>query len=215
MKTYIVVDLEMCNVKDEMLDEFRPYKNELIQIGAVKIDENLKITDTFNTFVHPEFGSITKYITELTGITSSDVAFAPTAANALQEFSNWIPDEATFVAWSENDKLQFEKELIKKDIKIDKLNSFLETAIDCQQEFSYKMHNEGKRYRLSEALQISDISYEDGMHDALVDAKNTAKLFIKMKKEKELKLNPCFSQQGGRRSGVGTSLGALLAAAGF
>ena len=36
-----------------------------------------------------------------------------------------------------------------------------------------------KKYKLSEALSIADISYDDGAHDALVDAKNTARLFAK------------------------------------
>ena len=55
--------------------------------------------------------------------------------------------------------------------------------------------NSNKAYALSEALSIAYIDYESGEHDGLVDAKNTAKLFIKMERETVLTLNPyLFSQ---------------------
>ena len=44
-------------------------------------------------------------------------------------------------------------------------------------------------YRLSEALIIADIDYDENIHDALVDAKNTALLFAKMQREPKLTLN--------------------------
>ena len=53
--------------------------------------------------------------------------------------------------------------------------------------------NAQKNYKLSEALIIADIDYDEHEHDALVDAKNTAQLFIKMQCEPELKLNKYYS----------------------
>ena len=55
--------------------------------------------------------------------------------------------------------------------------------------------NAQKNYKLSEALIIADIDYDEGEHDALVDAKNTAQLFIKMEREPVLVLNPYYSNQ--------------------
>ena len=52
-----------------------------------------------------------------------------------------------------------------------------------------------KTYKLSEALVIADINYDSGEHDALVDAKNTAQLFIKMETEDEMQLNPYYSTE--------------------
>ena len=57
--------------------------------------------------------------------------------------------------------------------------------------FSEKMGH-SKNYRLSEALSIADIDFEDGAHDALVDAHNTALLFAKMEQEPVLRLSPYY-----------------------
>ena len=43
--------------------------------------------------------------------------------------------------------------------------------------------------------EIADIDYDEGEHDALVDAKNTAQLFVKMEREPVLVLNPHYSNQ--------------------
>lgn len=53
--------------------------------------------------------------------------------------------------------------------------------------------NTSKVYKLSEALIIADLEYDENIHDALVDARNTALLFIKMKSESTLKLSPYYS----------------------
>ena len=52
--------------------------------------------------------------------------------------------------------------------------------------------NTNKKYKLSEALSIADICYDDGAHDALVDARNTARLFAKIQSEEEFELSPYF-----------------------
>ena len=52
--------------------------------------------------------------------------------------------------------------------------------------------NSSKNYRLSEALIIADIDYDENIHDGLVDAENTAMLFAKMKREPKLKLISCY-----------------------
>lgn len=61
---------------------------------------------------------------------------------------------------------------------------------------NFRRENEcSKKYKLSEALIIADIDYDKGEHDALVDAKNTAQLFVKMEREPVLVLNPYYSNQ--------------------
>ena len=50
--------------------------------------------------------------------------------------------------------------------------------------FGEKM-NTPKNYSLKEALCITGIQSEPGEHDGLIDAINTAKIFAKIKKDKE------------------------------
>lgn len=194
MSKYVIVDLEMCNVPKGIEREAYNWRNELIQIGAVVVDESLNITDEFMTLVSPEFGVIDNFIEKLTGISRKAVQGAPKVKEALELFVNWLPSDAVLVSWSENDESQIRKEIEAKNIFIEGLDDYLDTWVDCQKTFGEKM-NAQKNYKLSGALIIADIDYDEGEHDALVDAKNTAQLFVKMEREPVLVLNPYYSNQ--------------------
>lgn len=194
MSKYVIVDLEMCNVPKGIKREAYNWRNELIQIGAVVVDESLNITDEFMTLVSPEFGVIDNFIEKLTGVSRKAVQGAPKVKEALELFVNWLPSDAVLVSWSENDESQIRKEIEAKNIFIKGLDDYLDTWVDCQKTFGEKM-NAQKNYKLSEALIIADIDYDEGEHDALVDAKNTAQLFVKMEREPVLVLNPYYSNQ--------------------
>ena len=111
MSSYVVLDLEMCRVpKGAGRQEFGS-ANELIQIGAVALDEDYNVTDTFETYVAPRYGSVDSYIQKLTGITRKHTADAPSTEDALEAFVKWLPDDAYLVAWSDNDRAQLEREI--------------------------------------------------------------------------------------------------------
>ena len=69
MSKYVIFDLEMCRVGKHKRTEQFPYPQELIQIGAVLLDESYVVTDRFETYVAPQFGALDPFITDLTGIT--------------------------------------------------------------------------------------------------------------------------------------------------
>lgn len=193
MCNFAVVDLEMCRVPyGARKGKFR-WANETIQIGAVLVNEDMEIVDEFSSFVAPEYGFIDTYINKLTGISRNDVSGAPTMEDALRAFVNWLPEDTKVVSWSNNDELQIRHEIESKGIEISGMNEILENWIDCQKTFADKMHNQ-RCYRLAEALVAADIIYEDGAHDGLVDAYNTALLFIKMEQEEELTLNSYYQR---------------------
>lgn len=194
MCKYAVVDLEMCDVPRAKRNKDFSYANELIQIGAVLLDESYNKIDEFVSLVAPEFGCITPYIEKLTRISRKSVCGAPSAAKALERFADWLPEDTVFIAWSDSDERQIRHEIEGKHISIPKLDALMDNWIDCQKMFSEKLDSE-KIYSLSEALVIGDIFYEDGAHDALVDAQNTAMLFKKLKTEKEFKVNAYYSNE--------------------
>ncbi len=193
MKHFVVIDLEMCAVPKKNRSTFH-CKNETIEIGAVLLDEELNICDSFKTYVHPEFGVIDSYIINLTGITTKQTDTAPCFTEAMTMFLNWLPEECVLIAWSDNDKHQLQKEAFYKGFEFPGFEELLESSIDCQVDFSQKL-NSPKTYNLTEALIIADIYYDEGAHDALVDAHNTALLFAKMQKQENFTLNQYYSPQ--------------------
>lgn len=107
----------------------------------------------------------------------------------MKKLAEWMPGGAENITWSENDACQISNEAEYKNVSVEHLD--LDNWIDCQKIFSEKMHTE-KVYRLSEALSIADIWYDEDFHDALVDARNTGLLFAKMQREDELVLNSYY-----------------------
>ena len=194
MSKYAVVDLEMCSVPRSMQEVFN-CKNELIQIGAVLLDENLEITDTFQTYIAPEFGHLTPFIENLTGITAADLEGAPKAAEAFELFGNWLPDDVTFVSWSDNDERQIRKEMEAKGICNPRVNKGKECWTDCQIMFADKLET-GKHYRLSEALVLANIDFDENIHNALIDAQNTALLFARLTLDPDFELIEGFVAEG-------------------
>lgn len=191
MSKYAIVDLEMCRVPKGLKRKKFGSASELIEIGAVLLNDKYEIVDRFKTYVSPEYGEVDQYIQNLTGITKADTVDAPSAKEALELFVNWLPEDAILVSWSDNDERQIRKEVQLKDLYVAGLEKYLDNWEDCQKTFGEKM-NSPKNYKLSEALIIADIDYDENIHDGLVDAENTAMLFAKMKREPKLKLISCY-----------------------
>ena len=51
---YLVIDLEMCKVPKDYRNKNYKYASEIIQIGAVLLDERYRRRDEICLYVHPE-----------------------------------------------------------------------------------------------------------------------------------------------------------------
>lgn len=179
-KQYIVIDLEFAKVSRSMKKTYGS-GSEIIQIGAVLVDEEYTIIDKFQTFVAPVFGKLTSTIANLTGISKADLADAPDICTALKDFSAWIPDngDIEFVSWSDNDQKQLNHELAFNNIEDPKLDH---PWRDCQVLFGDFMGEPERKYGLQYVLCITDLDgFDENEHNALSDAYNTALLFAGLK----------------------------------
>ena len=206
---YVVVDLEMCSIpKSNRTIDFK-WSTELIQIGAVMLNENYQIVDQFMTYIKPQYGRLNSFIERLTGITDDDLINAPTTEEGIKRFLEWIPDDVIMVQWSENDKYQLLREIKGKKIDCKDLHKIQDNWVDCQVQFTQIMKAE-RIFNLQEALNISDIDYNLNLHDGLVDASNTALLFEKMNMEKPFKFNKYYLETEESNDVLSTSLGDLF-----
>lgn len=89
MGKYVVIDLEMCKTSKVYKITY-PYAREIIQIGAVMMDDNLEIVDEFNEFVKPQYGDLDSFIKKLTGITKKDLSSASMLAEVFERFNAWL-----------------------------------------------------------------------------------------------------------------------------
>ncbi len=208
MSKHAIVDLEMC--KSIRQTEKKPIM-EIIQIGAVLLDEDNSIIDDFNIYVKPEYGYVDGFIHGLTGINNSDLINAPMIKEAMLKFMEWLPKGTICVSWSDTDKYQIKKELKYKNIKIDGIETIIQQWQDCQKMFSKKL-KEKKSYSLEEALNMCDIEPEGKAHNGYYDAKNTATLYTKMETESDFKINELYkAAKDDKVEGLSYSMGELFA----
>ena len=183
---HVVVDLEMNPVSREFREVRRKLNEEVIEIGAVRLDENFQQEAEFQSYVKPEYGPIKKHITSLTGITQAMVADKKTYAACFQDFVDWVGEEETKIySWSMSDIKQLRSECRYKlpDFDIGWLNA---RWVDLQQEFDDRLglHNS---LALKHALGAMDHKFEGTQHTALADAINTSAILTLMQDDAKFK----------------------------
>ena len=211
MRVSVVIDVEMCPVQKRVYTNRFPYSNEIIQIGAVMLNEKFEIIDEFCSFIRPVFGKINYFIQNLTGITEKDIKIAPLLETALHHMLDWIGDrEPLFYSWSETDYYQIRGEILSKGINIKGIGILLNgnNWVDYQKT-TMSRFDLCRAISLSDALTLTDLFPEGRLHDGLTDAYNTARVIaeLELHPEKKYTFEKVCRQD---EAPFGTSLGSLL-----
>ena len=103
---HVFLDFEMNALADQYKKEQKICRMEIIEIGAVMLDEQFREVDSFKCYVKPEYNDVIigRY-TDLTGITTSMVTEAEHFAEAFSKFIDWCEsyeEEYRIYAWSVN-----------------------------------------------------------------------------------------------------------------
>ncbi len=155
---------------------------EIIQIGAVKLNSELEIVDTFKIIVKPQFlCTMHKHVQKLTGITEEELALGAPFKNACKLFRDWCGEDSVLLSWGNDDILMWRENLalhgMLKEIKHD--------WCDAQLIYAYETYGEVKQYSLQHAMEEKGVT-ADGLeaHDALHDAIFTANVCRKLPLQK-------------------------------
>lgn len=135
---YVVIDLEMCKVPKMYRNKMYKYATEIIEIGTVLLNEDFRQIATLRQYVHPEYGVLDHYISNLTGIQNVQIKNAPLLEEALKHLTNWLGDrEYKIFAWSECDFAQLRREIKSKQIEDEQIQNFMQPKrwIDYQDAF--------------------------------------------------------------------------------
>ncbi len=152
-----------------------PY--EIIQIGAVKIDEGFHTVAVFNRHIKSTiYLQVSPLITDLTGITTDQLQFARPFQEVYQDFIEFICERTSvFCVWGMSDM----KELYR-NTEFHNLNrkSLPELFINLQPYTSSHLNLPQKKLlSLSSAVESLNITTPYPFHNALNDALYTAEIF--------------------------------------
>lgn len=173
---HIVIDLEMNPVSKEYKEVRRHLRNEVIEIGAVKLDDNFAVIDRFQCYVKPKYNQIAWYIQQLTGIGDKMMQGSEDFATAMTRFLEWIGTEEFVVySWSDQDLKQLKWECRMKMADYATMGRLWEGWIDLQAQFGANLSIQ-HLISLKDALFAAGISFTGRQHTALADAENTAYL---------------------------------------
>lgn len=124
---YVILDLEWNGSYSKKLKGFI---NEIIEFGAVKIDSNMQIIDTFSMLVHPQIGKkISSKVKDLTSISNELLSDGVTYTHALSKFKKFLGNDI-LMTWATSDILVL-IENSKYYLQTDRLD-FIKKYVDLQ-----------------------------------------------------------------------------------
>ncbi len=183
MDYQLILDFEMCMVQGSARKKMKGMRNEIIQIGAVMMNEEHHIVDEFSSYVKPEFGMLNKFIKDLTGIGEEQLRHANCLIEVLESFVQWIGSrDVTIISWSDSDYIQLKQEMNAKGIRQRRIETLLSEWVDFQHAFD-KMLRMERQISLKEAMLVGRLHPIGKQHDGLADAYNTARLFAKVHRQ--------------------------------
>lgn len=150
---------------------FSPQNNNIIEIGAVKV-QNGEIIEYFSELVNPK-GHISEKIIEITGITNEMVKDSETIYEVLPRFLGFISDS---ILVAHNAK--FDCKFLLRNMR--KLGRELKNPVFDTLEFSRKSLPRLSSHKLEYLTKHFGIE-QNQAHRAYCDAEATAKLYFKLK----------------------------------
>lgn len=171
---YVVFDMEWNQTMGPktLLPDGRSLECEIIEIGAVKLDGDLNVADTFKRYVRPTFYTkLTKRVRELTGIEkgvleTEGVPFP----EAARDFFEFCGDDFKTVTWGPCDLPALKDNLAYYRIPRPEI-----VNIDLQAVFD-RLTGSKNNTALESAAEKLSLSVPNRLHDALNDAFLTAEV---------------------------------------
>ena len=175
----VVVDLEWNGGYSK---KAHGYFNEIIEIGAVKLDETMRVVDEFSQQIRPVVSKkLSTIVTDLTHISAEELEDGTTFAKMMRRFAAWVGSKPTAIlTWSTTDLLVLMENCRffygKQEIP------FLGNYMDFQAYAQVRMGvSDGQQLGLAKAGELLGIPEDSlSLHRALDDSRLTAKVLQKV-----------------------------------
>ncbi len=177
---YVILDLEW-NQPVSQDRAIEGLAGEIIQFGAVKLDGEKRVADSFEAVVRPcRYTKMNRYVKKLTGIDEKMLAGGMTFPQALDAFHRWCGEDFALLTWGHDDG-----PLLKENARLHGLSTdWIAAPYNLQVLFNEQVTGENRQWSLASGLEKLGLAPDDAAHDALHDARSTAQIAARLDLDK-------------------------------
>ena len=153
-------------------------KQEIIEIGAVKINEYGEPQSIFSSFVRPiVHPTLSLFCKELTNISQVDVNRADRYPEVIEDFQDWIDifeEDYLLCSWG-----NFDKKMLKSNCQLHDMDEeWAMHHINLKAQY-HEIHQFRRTIGMNKALDREGFEFTGTPHRGIDDAKNLVKIFLK------------------------------------
>lgn len=183
---YIVFDLEW-NQGPHRSEPHEEPTFEIIEIGAMKLDEDFQVVDIYQSLVKPQLYDIMhRYTAEIVDLDMTDLESERYFVEVAEEFLEWCGEDYIFCIWGVQDLTELQKNMDYYEMK--PLSKGPIKFYDVQKLYSLACEDGKVRTALSHVVESEDMLEEwVPFHRAFGDAYYTARIFQRIVNKELLK----------------------------
>jgi len=176
---YVILDIEW---NGSYVPKLGGYFNEIIEIGAVMVDDSLQVVSEWSAVIRPVVSrKLTSLVRNLTGIEDADLTDGVSFGDALAELRLWINDaDAVIMTWSTTDLLVILENCryFFQEQRIPFMSYYADLQAYCQSRLEL---GNTQQLGLENACGLLGIEENElSHHRALDDSKLSARVFAKV-----------------------------------
>lgn len=182
---YIILDLEW---DSEFFKPEKRFINHILQIGAIKLDEEFNVIDTFSVNIRSEISNrVSGHFAKLTGISSDDMRHGIPFCDAVEKYNLFSKGASVTMTWSDSDLhtiIENEEHILCGKAKFN-FNGYLDLQKFVQNHLyskGYEDKNQISVENAAELLGFNTDGYE--LHTALDDCRVCALMLKQCYNEK-------------------------------
>lgn len=179
---YIVFDLEWNQSNTGKDEEVKTVPFEIIEIGALKLNDNFEITGEFNRLIKPQIYHEMHHITrKLIHLQIEELENESFFIDVIHDFLTWCGTDYMFCTWGPLDLTELQRNMRYYDMPL--LSDRPLKFYDVQKLFSIGFEDKKSRRTLEYAIDFLNIGKDIPFHRAFSDAYYTAKILAHINRE--------------------------------
>ena len=176
---YIVFDLEWNQSPYGQSGEHPRMPFEIIEIGAVKLNDDLEITDEYVSLIRPKlYKRLHRSIKPMLNYDEEDLKNGKPFKEACKEFLDWCGEEYVFCTWGASDLFYLQSNM---DFYYMEKLEFPLKYYNIQQIYADLYDEDGKISKLEKACGELEIPEVEPFHSAVNDARYTARVLARIR----------------------------------